>query len=43
MRHSALVNPFNLITEAPQARGEVPNRGARSTPVCSNCSSDDIL
>jgi hypothetical protein len=37
MQHASLINPFSL-TEVPQAE-----RVARSTPVCSNCSSDDIL
>jgi len=43
MRRAALINPFNLIAEVPQTADERTGRLVRSTPVCSNCSSDDIL
>ena len=39
MRQSLLLNPFNSNPEPAQ----IANRPAtRSTPVCSNCQSDDI-
>jgi hypothetical protein len=45
MRHASLLNPFNLnqgsINQGPiQA---VNRRATRSTPVCRNCRSDDII
>jgi hypothetical protein len=45
MRRGTLVNPFDRLLEAsPRTAGERPTTGAaRSTPVCSNCSSDDIV
>jgi hypothetical protein len=43
MRRAALINPFSLIAEVPQTIDERTGRTARSTPVCSSCSSDDIL
>jgi hypothetical protein len=43
MRRVALVNPFSLVAEVPQIIDERTGRLARSTPLCSNCSSDDIL
>ncbi len=43
MRRAALINPFSLIAEVPQTVDERTGRIARSTPVCSSCSSDDIL
>ena len=43
MRRSALINPFSLIPELPRTVTERTGRVARSTPVCSICSSDDIL
>jgi hypothetical protein len=44
MRRGTLVNPFDRMLEAPRVAGERPATGAaRSTPVCSNCSSDDIV
>ena len=45
MQRSALVNPFDIMPEAsPRPVGEQRAAGAgRSTPVCSNCSSDDIV
>ena len=43
MRRAALINPFSLIPEVPRALDERTGRAARSTPVCSNCSSDDIV
>jgi hypothetical protein len=45
MQRSTLVNPFDIMPEAsPRTVGEGRSAGAaRSTPVCSNCSSDDIV
>ena len=44
MRRSTLINPFDRMLEASLTAGERPKAGAaRSTPVCSNCSSDDIV
>jgi hypothetical protein len=43
MRRAALINPFSLIAEVPRTIDERTGRVARSTPVCSNCSSDDIV
>lgn len=43
MRRATLVNPFSLIAEVPRTIDERTGRIARATPVCSNCSSDDIL
>jgi len=45
MRRDTLVNPFDRLPEAsPRTAGERPTTGAaRSTPVCSNCNSDDIV
>ena len=45
MQRRRLVNPFDLVPEAqPRPRSEQPAAGAgRSTPVCSNCRSDDIV
>lgn len=43
MRHAALINPFNLIAEVPRSVNEPTVRVGRSTPVCSDCSSEDIL
>jgi hypothetical protein len=46
MRHAALLNPFNLKQER-SLKQETPRlvgvRATRSTPVCSICSSDDII
>jgi hypothetical protein len=43
MQRASLINPFCLITEAIPTVDKRTGRVARSTPVCSNCSSDDIL
>jgi hypothetical protein len=49
MKHTALLNPFNLNQEPGQIANrqepaEIFNRRAsRSTPVCSVCQSDDII
>jgi hypothetical protein len=43
MRHPSLINPFSLIAEVPRTIDDRTGRVTRSTPVCSNCSSDDIL
>jgi hypothetical protein len=40
MRHAALLNPFNLNPEPAQTDGRW---ATRSSPVCSNCNSDDII
>jgi hypothetical protein len=40
MREALLLNPFN----SKQAPAQIVNRRAsRSTPVCSNCLSDDVI
>jgi hypothetical protein len=43
MHRALLINPFSLITATSRAVGERTGQAVRSTPVCSNCSSDDIL
>ena len=45
MRRSTLVNPFEIRPEAAPrpVHEERTARAARSTPVCSNCRSDDIV
>ena len=45
MQRRRLVNPFDLVPDAqPRPRSEQPASGAgRSTPVCANCRSDDIV
>jgi len=43
MHRALLINPFSLITATPRAVDERTGQVVRSTPVCSNCSSDDIL
>jgi hypothetical protein len=43
MRRAALINPFSLIAEVPRTVNDRTVRVARSTPVCSNCGSDDIV
>ena len=40
MTHPSLLNPFNTKQESAKFFG---GRATRSTPVCSNCQSDDIL
>ena len=42
---STLVNPFDIMPEASPRPISEPRAAAagRSTPVCSNCSSDDIV
>jgi hypothetical protein len=40
MRRSELINPFSRIAEGPRPENE---RAGRSMPVCSHCSSDDIV
>jgi hypothetical protein len=41
MREALLVNPFNSNQ---RGSAEIVNRRAsRSTPVCSNCQSDDVI
>jgi hypothetical protein len=40
MREALLVNPFNLK----QAATQIANRlASRSTPICSECQSDDVI
>ncbi len=41
MTHASLLNPFNINQEATRAARR--RAAARSTPVCSNCQSDDII
>jgi hypothetical protein len=48
MRHASLLNPFNLNSEnlnpePTQVAVRRTTRATRSTPVCSNCNSDDII
>jgi hypothetical protein len=43
MRRTALINPFSLFPEVPRTIDERTGRLARSTPVCSNCGSDDVV
>ena len=49
MKHTALLNPFNLNQEPGQIANRqepaeiVSRRASRSTPVCSVCQSDDII
>lgn len=49
MRHAALLNPFSLGPEPAQilSRQEpvriVSRQAIRSTPVCAQCESDDII
>ena len=43
MHRALLINPFSLITATPRAVDKRTGQAARSTPVCSNCSSDDII
>jgi hypothetical protein len=43
MRHASLINPFSLIAEVSRAVDDRTRRVVNSTPLCSNCSSDDIL
>jgi hypothetical protein len=40
MREALLLNPFNSSAEPAQM---LNRRATRSTPVCSNCRSDDIV
>jgi len=40
MRQALLLNPFDSNPEPAQI---VSRRATRSTPVCSNCQSDDII
>ncbi len=41
MTHPSLLNPFNSSQEL--AKKLFKRRATRSTPVCSNCQSDDII
>jgi hypothetical protein len=46
MEHALLLNPFNLNQGPIQNQGSMHNvnrRATRSTPVCRNCQSDDII
>ncbi len=43
MREALLLNPFNSNTEPAQFVNRRATRSTRSTPVCSNCQSDDII
>jgi hypothetical protein len=44
MPRSALINPFSLVTDRPRpVLDQSKRRDARSTPVCANCRSDDIV
>jgi hypothetical protein len=44
MREALLLNPFNASAEPAQTVNRRATRSTtRSTPVCSNCQSDDIV
>lgn len=46
MAHRLLLNPFNSKQESAESAGRLARLStlsARSTPVCSNCRSDDII
>jgi hypothetical protein len=43
MRRTALMNPFELSPEPSQMIDRRARRATRTTPVCSNCNSDDII
>lgn len=45
MKHASLLNPFNLNQEPSKLNKVkfVGRQASRSTPVCSNCQSDDII
>jgi hypothetical protein len=43
MAHPSLLNPFHSKPDSAQKVDRRPTPSARSTPVCSNCRSDDIL
>jgi hypothetical protein len=43
MRRTALMNPFELTPEPSQMIDRRARRATRTTPVCSNCNSDDII
>ena len=42
MKHASLLNPFNLSVEPAKSARIVHRQASLSTPVCSNCRSDDI-
>jgi hypothetical protein len=43
MTHALLLNPFNSTPEPAQIIDRRSSPATRSTPVCSNCQSDDII
>ena len=48
MTHALLLNPFNSTHNSTQEPAPIVNRrksspATRSTPICSNCQSDDII
>jgi hypothetical protein len=46
MRHKTLINPFNLIQETAHTVSLgtfLTSPSSRSTPVCSTCTSDDVI
>jgi hypothetical protein len=43
MTHPSLLNPFHLKQEPARMVDRQAARSTRSTPVCSNCRSDDIV
>ncbi len=43
MTHPSLLNPFNANPEPAKSFGRRTAPTTRSTPVCSNCQSDDII
>jgi hypothetical protein len=43
MQRALLTNPFSPVAEVSRRIDDHSSRVERSTPVCSNCGSDDIL
>jgi hypothetical protein len=43
MTHPLLLNPFHSKQESAKKAERQPKLSTRSTPVCSNCRSDDIV
>jgi hypothetical protein len=43
MKHASLLNPFYLAQESARLASKRTTPSARSTPVCSNCQSDDVI
>jgi hypothetical protein len=43
LRRATLINPFEVSQDRPQIVERKASQTSRSTPVCSSCSSDDII